>query len=295
LLIILTIVSVILGTIFSSPQFIPPKYKSTAIVYPVNIYPYSVESETEQMMQVFESSEIRDYIIDKYDLYRHWDIDEDKEKARYYMLKTYNENITISRTNYESAIVNVLDFSPDTAKLIADDILNEFNITARNLARSKSREYLIMAEEALLYRKNKIDSLARKIDFLRQENNILDYEVQTQEVTRGYYRMLANGNSGNKLDEATELLDDLKSYGGEFNELSILMEFYLEDYAKWTIQKNNYYNDATKKLTYLNVVETPEVPVKKSYPVRWVILLSVVMGTLLFAIVLLSIFQKDNF
>ena len=93
-------------------------------------------------------------------------------------------------------------------------------------------------------------------------------------------------------EEAKSLLDDLKLYGGEFNELSILMEYSLEDYASWVVKRNNYYTDSSKKLTYLNVVEKPEVPVKKSYPVRWVILLSVIMGTLLFAVVLLSLFQK---
>jgi capsule polysaccharide export protein KpsE/RkpR len=295
LLIILTIVSVILGTIFSSPQFIPPKYKSTAIVYPVNISSYSVESETEQMMQVFESSEIRDYIIDKYDLYKHWDIDEDNEKARYYMLKTYSENITISRTNYESAIVTVMDYSPDTAKLMADDILAQYNLKARELAWGKAKEYLLMAEEAVEYRKNIIDSLSIELDSFRSDKNILDYNLQIQEVTQGLYRMLANGKSGSQVEDAKLLLNNLEKYGGKYKEINILMDRYITDYASWNVTRNKFYNDATQRLTYLNIIESPEVPVKKSYPVRWVILLSVVMGTLLFAVVLLSIFQKDNF
>jgi capsule polysaccharide export protein KpsE/RkpR len=295
LLIILTIVSVILGTIFSGPQFIRPKYKSTAIVYPVNIFPYSVESETEQMMQVFNASDIRDYIIDKFDLYNHWDIDEDNSKARYYMLKTYDENVNITRTNFESANVSVMDFSPDTAKLIVDDILIQFNLKAREFAQNTSREYLVMAEKTMAFQSAKIDSLAIKLDSLRIANNILDYELQTQEVTQGYYRMLASGKGGNQINEAKMLLENLKLYGGEFNELTILLEYYIEDYSEWSILRNEYYNDANKQLSYLNIVEAPEVPVKKSYPVRWVILLSIVMGTLLFAIIILALFQKDNF
>ena len=294
-LLILTLVSAILGAIFSGPQFIKPKYKSVAVVYPVNIFPYSIESETEQMMQIFEATEIRDYIIDKYDLYKHWDIDEDNTKARFYMLKTYNENVIINRTNFESAIVSVMDFNPDTAKLIADDILIQFNLKARDLANSTSMEYLIMAEKTLKYQSGKIDSLAARLDSLRFANNILDYELQTQEVTQGYYRMLASGKGGRQIEEAKMLLDNLKLVGGEFNELTILMEFYIEDYSEWSIKRNEYYTDATKELSYLNIIEKPEVPVKKSYPVRWVILLTVIMGTLLFAIVLLSLFQKDNF
>jgi len=291
-LIIITIVSAVLGTIFSGPQFIKPMYKSTAVVYPVNIFPYSVESETEQMMQIFDANEIRDFIIDKYDLYKHWDIKREEKKARYYMIKKYKENVSVHRTNYESVIISVMDYSPDTAKLIADDILNQFNLKARNLAQNKSNELLNMANEALAYRAHKIDSIAKIIDALRTESNILDYELQTQEVTQGLYRMLANGNGGHKLEEAQHLLDNLKTYGGKFNELSILMNYYLVDYSEWTLKRNEFYNDTHKKLTYLNEVEKPEVPVKKSYPVRWVILLSVVLGTLLFAIVTLSLFQK---
>ena len=294
-LLILIVVSGVLGTIFSGPKFIKPKYKSVAVVYPVNIFPYSIESETEQMMQVFEASEIRDYIIEKYDLYEHWDIDKDNKKARFYMLQTYSENVSINRTNYESAIVSIMDFNADTAKLIADDILNQFNLKARELAQGKSNEYLIMAEKTLKFQSAKIDSLASRLDSLRSANNILDYELQTQEVTQGYYRMLASGNGGNNIKEAKALLDNLKLFGGEFNEMSVLMEYYLEDYALWVIKRNAYYTDSTKKLTYLNIIEKPEVAVKKSYPIRWVILLSFVMGTLLFAIVLLSLFQKDNF
>jgi len=294
-LIVLTIVSAILGAIFSGPQFIRPKYKSVAVVYPVNIFPYSIESETEQMMQVFNASEIRDYIIDKYNLYKHWDIKMDNKKARYYMLKTYEENITINKTNFESAIVNVMDYSPDTAKLIVDDILIQFNLKARALAQDKSKEFLNMAEEALAYRKNKIDSLAIELDSLRTDKDILDYDLQTQEVTQGFYRMLANGKGGNQIEEAKSLLDNLKEHGGKYREINILMDHYLVDFSKWTIKRNEYYNDSHKRITYLNIVEKPEVPVKKSYPVRWVILLSVVMGTLLFAIVVLSLFQKDNF
>ena len=226
-LLILTVVSAILGAIFSGPQFIKPKYKSVAVVYPVNIFPYSIESETEQMMQIFEASEIRDFIIEKYDLYKHWDIDEDAKKSRYYMLQTYSENVSINRTNYESAKISVMDFNPDTAKLITDDILNQFNLKARELSQNKSMEFLVMAEEILEYRRNKIDSLAATLDSLRTERNILDYELQTQEVTQGFYRMLASGAGVSRVSEAQELLDNLKSYGGEFNELSVLMEYYI--------------------------------------------------------------------
>jgi len=47
--------TVALSIFFSSELFIKPKYKSTAIVYPSNLIPYSTESPTEQMIQLFGS------------------------------------------------------------------------------------------------------------------------------------------------------------------------------------------------------------------------------------------------
>ena len=58
-----SIISVALAVIFSSPTFIPPKYKSEAVVYPINISNYGTESRIEQMLQLFEGNDIRDSII----------------------------------------------------------------------------------------------------------------------------------------------------------------------------------------------------------------------------------------
>jgi capsule polysaccharide export protein KpsE/RkpR len=294
-LFVLGTIAFILSAIFSGPTFIKPKYKSSAIVYPVNLFPYSIESQTEQMIQLFTATEIRDYIIDKYNLYKRWDVDVDSPKARFFIQQLYNENVTINRTNFESVSISVMDFNPDTAKLIADDILDRFNHKTRQIKREKSGENLIMAEQALAFRRKKLDSIESRLSTLRMENHMLSFDIQASEVTQGYYRMLANGKGGNKVDEASELLRNLEVYGGEFKELTVLRNRLLDDYAAWQIQYNNFYNDVQKELTYLSVIERPEVPVKKSYPVRWIIVVSSVLGTLLMALVLFSLFQKDNF
>ena len=50
-LILITIISSAIGVFISSPIVMVPKYKSTAIVYPVNIYAYSKESRVESNRQ----------------------------------------------------------------------------------------------------------------------------------------------------------------------------------------------------------------------------------------------------
>src|SRR6476620_4286090 len=74
-LIIIGLISLVASIFFSSPIFIKPKYKSTAIVYPSNLVAYSTESPTEQMLQIAQSTDIRERLIQRFNLAKHYDID----------------------------------------------------------------------------------------------------------------------------------------------------------------------------------------------------------------------------
>jgi capsular polysaccharide biosynthesis protein len=67
-LLVIVIITAILAMIFSGPSFITPKYESHAIAYPANVEPYSDESETEQMLQILNSQDIIDSMVNKFDL-----------------------------------------------------------------------------------------------------------------------------------------------------------------------------------------------------------------------------------
>ena len=73
--IIIVLLSIICAVIFSGSIFITPLFKSNAVVYPANIASYSDESETEQMLQIFQSRDIKDSVIKKFDLAKHYKID----------------------------------------------------------------------------------------------------------------------------------------------------------------------------------------------------------------------------
>ena len=74
-ILIITVVATILSIVFSAPYFIHPKYKSSATLYPANIVCYSDESESEQMLEIMTSDDIKFSIIEQYDLYDHYYLD----------------------------------------------------------------------------------------------------------------------------------------------------------------------------------------------------------------------------
>jgi len=54
---IIAIIAAVIAIVFSAPTFLKPKYRSFAIVYPVNLGEYSEESYTEQMLEILNSGE----------------------------------------------------------------------------------------------------------------------------------------------------------------------------------------------------------------------------------------------
>ncbi|MGB0166046.1 MAG: hypothetical protein ACPF8V_04250, partial [Luteibaculum sp.] len=92
-----------------------PRFKSTAVVYPSNLTPYSKETRTEQLIQLLQSSDIRDSLIEKFNLYERYEIEEGQAGAKFELNKLYNDFVVINKTKFESVEISVEDYSPDTA------------------------------------------------------------------------------------------------------------------------------------------------------------------------------------
>ncbi len=288
----LSVLALILSAVFSGPSFIQPRYKSTAIIYPSNLSPYSKETRTEQLIQLLQSSDIRDHVIEKFDLYRKYEIEKGAAGAKHQVQKSYNDFVGINKTKFESVEISVEDYSPDTAYLMVKEILAQVNLKARKLQREKSQEIVVMTNEQIQYYTHHLDTIEARLNELRAEYGLLDYEMQTQEVTQGYFRMAASGKAGTStFKEAQKILEGLQKHGGEFQRLTMLKEFGEEALSELYTDNQAALNDINKKLTYVNEVVSPEVPDKKSYPIRWLIVFTAVFATAIFSTILLLLFN----
>ena len=114
-LIVIAVIAGIVSIVFSSPTFINPKFKSTAIVYPVNLSEYSEESYTEQMLEILNSGDIRDELIEKFQLDVHYKIDKSYKYYLSAMLGKYSDNVSFRKTENEAIKIEVLDTDPKIA------------------------------------------------------------------------------------------------------------------------------------------------------------------------------------
>ena len=246
------------------------------------------------MLQITQSYDIRNRIIKQFNLYKHYDIDTTKVKSYQNLIyKLYDENITIKKTEYESMEITAFDTDPKIASNIVDSIIHYFNIKSRAMQVEKSLEVMIITEEQYKKKKVEMDSMDNLIKDYSMKYGLLDYKSQTKEVTRAYMRGLTSNNN-KVINESKQIIQNLTEKGSEYNALQEHLWRIRGTYNDFKTAYDVAYRDVYKKLTYANVVTKPFPSDKKSYPVRWIIVLASVGSSLLLAFMVLLIFNTKK-
>lgn len=289
---IVAVIALVLSAIFSSPFVIAPKYKSFAVLYPANIIPMGAETATEQMLQVLESDVIRDSITNQYHLYETYGIDPEGVSSASALIKQYQENVVFRKTEYESVIVEVLDESPVQARDMVRSIIHFFNKKERFLQQEKAMELVKILDTQVSNKKAEMDSMETILTGIRQKYGILDYSLQTEYATERYLDVITTPSKRASAKEIEPLLNALKEKGGEFMSLNEHLWRVRGGYNDLKEQLEAAQRDVEKDLTYCNIITNPVVADKKAYPIRWLIVVVSVLGTLLLSVLFLGIVEN---
>ena len=132
---------------------IEEKFESTVTLYPsktssvsfgeINnedqtVSKFGEEEEAEQMLQILESAKIREEIITKFDLLNHYEIDTTGKYIFTELNETYADNISFTRNKNGAVLISVMDKSPDTAALIANEIADLFDRTKNAMIHARA-------------------------------------------------------------------------------------------------------------------------------------------------------------
>lgn len=262
-IIIVTVLAAIAGTVVSF--MLKPKFKSYAVVYPVNLSPSSEESNTEQLLQFFNSEEVKMAVAKKLDLFKHYEIDPNYKEAQSLFDLYYKSNVSISPTLYESIDISVKDESPEMAKNIAQALIDETNRLIFEVKRERLGEYIKNSQKAILRESKNIDSLNFQINELRNKYDIIDVGAQAKYLSK---KMLSDKPLS---DNQKVLFEGLKSKNVELTKLYSLYTGQAKTLNDFLDQYDKYLFDYNSNISFTNVVSKPTLPDKKCFPVRWII------------------------
>jgi hypothetical protein len=280
---------------------IQEKYKSTVILFPAttnsiskpllsenntkqeDVLQFGEEEEAEQMLQILNSDEIRTRICEKYKLMEHYKIDPNDKYKRTKLYDEFQGNISFKRTEYMSVKIEVMDADPELASVIANDIAALHDSVKIRIIRERANVALRIVEQE--YRQKMAD-VDRGVDSMRVLNSygIYDYESQSEVTSEQYAIALAKNDM-----RAAKLLEDklkiIGMYGGAY--VSLRENLYMQR-KQLNLLKTKYEEakvDATEVLPQKFVVSMAFPAEKKSYPVRWVIVVVSTFASLLLAII----------
>jgi len=305
-LILVTFLAVVASIIISFT--ITPKFKSTVVMFPTtstsisknllsnnysgrySVYEIGEEEQSERLMQILNSEEIRSKIIDKYNLMEHYEIDSASKFPMTQLYAEFSSNINFRQTEYLSVVVEVMDKDPQMAADMANDIAAMVDTVYNGMLKER-------AIEAFQLVKKEYDDLLTNMKVLRDSIDrirglgINNYWAQAERYHEGYAKAVVEGNvRAQKIFE--NKLEVLSKYGGDYE---VLREV-LQQESQRLSQMNQRYQEARleaeQNLPHKFIVDSAFKAEKKAYPKKSII---VIISTLAaFLITLITLIIIDN-
>ena len=304
-LLIITLAGAILSTIVSLT--ITPKFQSTVVLFPasetpvsksllqtnfqdrVGVLGFGEEDQLERLLQILHSDEIRDMIIEKYDLMAHYDIAFDSPFPMTKLFAEYNSNIKFKRTEYNSIVVKVMDKDPEMAADIANDIAAHIDITMNRMKFERAEESCKLVEKEYLALEEEVKFIKDTLAALSRAG-LITYEAQAERLTEAYAKAVADGNmaGANRLRKDFEVLED---YSGTFvyyrsllthesRKLSDLKAKYMEAKAEAELLLSNVF-----------ILDKAYKAEKKAYPKKSIIVMVSTFATFVLAVISFLFFE----
>lgn len=278
-----------------------PIYRSTAIVFPAatstvsfnelrnakaSAMDFGEEEQAEQLIQILQSSRIRDKIVERFDLWKHYDIDADDENKHYKLVKEYNENILFVRTRFGSIQIDVLDRDPVLAADIANKIVDLIDTVKNEM----------VAERTLpAFEINKRKMAQLEIDrknVLNQLDSLAALGVVPLEGRANLFAAYIDAKSPEDRAEFKRKIDINLKHGATFDGLEFIRNEKIMKLAEFQVSYEQAESDANTRFNHKFVVERAVVADKKDKPKRMIIVILATLGTFIFMVFLLLVLDK---
>ena len=299
---ILILITGIAGVVSTVVSFMmTPLYLSTAIVFPAATSTVSFseqrnakaaamdfgeEEQSEQLVQILQSSRIRNKIVDQFDLMKHYDIDTTDANKHYLLMKEYEGHFAFIRTRYGSIQIDVLDRDPDLAAEMANKIVDLIDTVKNNMVAERTWP----AFEINTRKKNLLDQDLKFV--LVKMDSLADLGVVSIEGRTNLFQAFVDAKNQEDRTFLRQQIDVNLKYGAKFDALEQIRDEKIVKLEKFLDSYEQAESDANSVFNHKFVVEQAVVADKKHQPKRLIIVLLSMIGTFVFMVFALLIADR---
>lgn len=312
-------------------------YKATTIFYPASpelanpelIFGYASQvtqyfgsdRDLDRLDEIANSGEVVDYMVKKFELYAHYQIDSTSLKGQSKVRERFLSLYSAQKNKNDAIELSVEDTDPKMAAIMANAARDKINELAQRLIKNSQSRLLATFEENISRKNTELALLGDSLRDLQAKYNIYSVtdqgeQLSTQlakaesEIVRGKARLeVLENNPLIPLDTIEYIKANLRAYQRErqslvtpvagsnnlsvrsFNEglpkVSVLSDLHFQARKQLSYDKERYnqikaaYNT---DIPALQVVEAAEMPLLKSRPKRSILVISAVLAAFMFSV-----------
>ena len=299
ILIIVTSAGLVVSTLVAF--LMTPLYRSTAIVFPAatstvsfseqrnakaSSMDFGEEEQAEQLIQILQSSKVRDKVVQQFDLMKHYEIEPDDANKHYKLVKEYNSHILFVRTRYGSIQIDVLDKDPQLAADMANKIVDLIDTVKNEMVMERT-------VPAFEINKRKIEQLEKdKEAVLNQLDSLAALGVVPLEGRANLFQAYVEAKNAEDKADLKKRIDINLEFGAVFDGLEYVRNEKIMKLADFALSYEQAESDANTQFNHKFIVERAVVADKKDKPKRLIIMLLATFGTFVFMVFALLIQDK---
>lgn len=288
---------------------ITPKFKSTAIIYAprtnsvakillneenynerLDMKAYAEEEGTEQMMEILNSRQIKDILIQKFDLYSHYEIEENEAHRQTKIYKYLKNSIDVKRTQYGAISVTVTDKDPQLAAAMANEIIDQLDSVKNRIERERTQAAYRLLQKQVEYVDAEMDRINDSLKIMMEEG-VFEFESQSERVMQQYAIALAQGNMAG-VKRLEEELKKLSTYGARYITLYEEQSYFREYQSLCRSKMMSAIADMDTEVPVKFVLENAIPADKKAYPKKSLIVVFSTLASFILAVIVLLTIEK---
>ena len=283
---------------------------------------YGESEDVERLLTIATSGELVNYMIDEFNLYEHYDMDSTGAKSAFYIAEKFNGLYSVQKTKYDAIEVSIEDKDRELAAKMANAARQKIEDINLSLAREGQRQQIEAVKSSIANEKKELQFLSDTLMKLKAKYSIFDVETQGETVSSLYASATSNlskvegkyqalkSNPGMprdsilkakiQLEASRRQVEAMKKDVNLFNEGSSIVMILSEQHESarkqlsWDIERAKKIEAASKSdAPIVHLVESAQIPLVKSKPVRFIIVLASTAIAFLMTILGLLIF--DNY
>jgi uncharacterized protein involved in exopolysaccharide biosynthesis len=307
-LIILTSMAFIASIIISLS--ITPRFKAGVVLFPAasvslskslvetssistdnrDVLSFGEDEEAERMLQMLHSNQIKEHIVQKFDLMNHYEIDINKPFPYTKLENKYQGNIKFRRTEFMSIEINVLDTDPQMAADIANEIAAYIDSAIHKMQQQRAIEAFIIVEREYLNAEHEIELISDSLQKIRHLG-VIDYESQAASLNTAYANAIARGDRTGSEVLLTRM-NTLTKYGGGYVELSQRLESEIQRMAQLKSKYVSAKVNLEQTIPQIFIVDQAKKPERKEVPKRSIIVIISSISAFALSLLLLLIIDQ---